>query len=174
MKKEIILKAYSVLDDLTPLKYDCGELCGKLCCSNNSDEEQLGMWLLPGEAELLKNQRNFKFTVARDNTESVICNGKCNRNLRPFSCRIYPYYASLDATPCGKIYIRINIDPRAKISCPIAQRKNHIRPKIAFLSGAKKAIRILLTDKDIRDDIIKTSDFLKSIEEMREKLLDKG
>ncbi len=167
---EIILSAYSLLEDITPVKYDCGSLCGSLCCQNNGkDGETLGMWLLPFEREVLKSYEDFTFSSANDGTETVFCKGKCDRRRRPFACRIYPYYAHISGSFGGRTRISIKTDPRARLSCPIAARDSYIRPSIEFVACAKAAVRILMKDETIKKDLIEISDFLSEIDQMQNK-----
>lgn len=177
MKKqlEILLAAYTLLEDVTPLRYDCGTLCSSLCCQNNGkDGETLGMWLLPYEKELFETAgiTNYTYSKAEDNTETVYCNGKCDRIYRPFACRIYPFYAHLSERSDGSTKITIKKDPRASISCPIAMKSSYLRPTIEFISCAKAAVRILMKDEKISKDLREMSEFLSEIDEMRRKLLD--
>ena len=44
-----VLRARMLLDALTPLKTDCGRLCGGACCQG---DETTGMLLFPGEDAL--------------------------------------------------------------------------------------------------------------------------
>lgn len=175
---ETLLKAYTILENLTPLKYDCGTLCSSLCCKNNSTEgETLGMWLLPYEKELLSalisddEQTEFTFGKAEDGTETVFCSGRCNRQFRPFACRIYPYYVNFTNDLSGGTKVKIKVDPRAKLSCPIAMNDSYLRPSIHFIKGVKDAVRVLIKDEKIKKDLIATSEFLSEIEEMQNKLL---
>ena len=47
---EIYKSIYRYWDDTTPLYGDCGKLCGKACCeSDETDEDETGMYLFPGE-----------------------------------------------------------------------------------------------------------------------------
>lgn len=167
---ETILLAYSLLEDVTPLKYDCGCLCDAFCCKNNGkDGETLGMWLLPYEREILGKCVDYTFGTAKDGTETVFCKGSCDRTLRPFACRIYPFYAHISESISGRAKISIRIDPRAKLTCPLAMRDSYLRPSIQFVSCAKAAVRILMKDEEIRKDLLETSDFLCEIEEMQNK-----
>ena len=38
--------AYSLLEEVTPLPADCGQLCGAACCKG---DDETGMYLFPGE-----------------------------------------------------------------------------------------------------------------------------
>lgn len=175
MKKhyEAILTAYHLLQDITPLKYNCGTLCDSLCCKNNGENgETLGMWLLPYEREVLSRCEDYTFAKAEDGTETVFCTGKCDRSKRPFACRIYPYYAHLCKMADGRIKITIKIDPRARLSCPIANRNSYLRASVYFKARVKMAIRSLMKDEKISKELFEISDFLYEIEEMQKKLFD--
>lgn len=166
---QIIKEAYYILNKETPLKYDCGKLCNSLCCRNNG--EDLGMWLLPYEKEVLKQYDTYTFHSSSDGTETVVCKGICDRNIRPFACRIYPYYPSLKRSEDGYIYIQIKVDPRARLSCPIVKYNNEYRPDIYFLSNLKRSVRVLLKSPEITKVLFEISDFLSEIEEMQKKVL---
>ena len=47
---ELLKKARDLLEELTPLKTDCGKVCGARCCRSLEGEET-GMLLFPGEEE---------------------------------------------------------------------------------------------------------------------------
>ena len=47
---EAVEQARALLETLTPLKRDCGRLCGARCCRSLEGEET-GMVLFPGEEE---------------------------------------------------------------------------------------------------------------------------
>ena len=174
---ETLLRAYTFLENTTPLRYDCGELCGSYCCQNNADEgETMGMWLLPFEKELLtaldnNENKHYTFEEANDGTQTVYCNGRCERAFRPFACRIYPFYAHIGKKQDGRTKITIKRDPRAKLTCPIAMTTSYLRPTIEFVTAAKAAVRELMKDDIIKKDIIEMSEFLAEIEEMQAKLL---
>ena len=112
---KIIKDAYAILNEETPMKYDCGRLCDSLCCKDNG--EGLGMWLLPGEKEILKEYDTYTFHKSDDKTEVVVCNGVCNRDVRPYACRIYPYYPSLTLLDDGYIDIIIPENKTAPYAC---------------------------------------------------------
>ena len=42
----LVKKAKDILKNVTPLKSDCGKMCGKLCCKGPDEK---GMRLFPGE-----------------------------------------------------------------------------------------------------------------------------
>ena len=51
MNKEILEHARALLLNLTPLRQDCGALCGGACCTPD-EEDRSGMMLFPGERAL--------------------------------------------------------------------------------------------------------------------------
>lgn len=165
-----LLCAYDLLCDVTPLRYDCGTLCGSLCCKGKDGNEEYGMWLLPTERELLENEGAYRFSTAEDGTETAVCFGHCRRFMRPFACRIYPYYAKLEKSGNGRINIRIKRDPRAALSCPLAADGTYLRPTPAFVRSAERAVRVLLRDEAMKKELFAVSDFLSEIEEMRRKI----
>lgn len=174
---EILLEAYSYLNEVTPVKFDCGRLCGSACCGENAGpegEEGMGMWLLPGEKELLEGEGGYTFKKNESETDCLICSGTCDRDFRPFACRIYPYYASLKQLPEGRIMIKIKPDPRSFISCPLvspyAVRK--YRPSAGFVKNAVRAVRLLLSRPTFRSELLEISSFLGEIEDMRQKFFD--
>lgn len=170
---ELLLEAYSYLDEVTPVKFNCGKLCSSLCCTDNAgnDEDAMGMWLLPGEKQILEGQDGYTFTKNESGTDCVVCNGVCNRHMRPFACRIYPYYASLKQLPDGRIMIKVKPDPRALISCPLVTGKG-FRPSAGFRRALIRAVRILLERKSFRQELMEISSFLGEIEEMRKKFFE--
>ncbi|MBE6622883.1 MAG: hypothetical protein E7621_01635 [Ruminococcaceae bacterium] len=172
-KKDLIFKAYDLLCDVTPKKNDCGLLCGGACCKENSshgeDGGQCGMLILPGEKELLEGAEEFSFVESHEG-DMLVCSGRCLRELRPFACRIFPFYPKINEVS-GKIYIKILPDPRASGICPIFNDPRRRKTHITFLRNAKKAVRILINDADIRKELISQSDMITDIEALRKKIL---
>ncbi len=113
---ELYKQIYRRLDNLTPVPFDCGELCGKLCCQG---DDESGMYLFPGEEKLFFGNDNF--SVLKTDIESgtravnlLVCHGPCKRTDRPLSCRIFPL-VPLYRKGCT---LEIIQDPRARI-CPL-------------------------------------------------------
>ena len=161
---DILHKAYLLTNDITPKKYDCGILCGSACCKDLSlsNIEETGMLLLPYEKEyLIKNGANESFFRESDGENFYICNTTCNRNLRSLSCRIFPYYPKIINDK-----IKIIKDIRAVSFCPLLSRRAAKRPNVYFLRAIKRAVRILVKNKDYYDEFVKTSDFLNCLCEM--------
>ncbi len=102
---------YNKISPLTPLYFDCGELCNQKCCQDNGK----GMILFPHEKEYL-NTLSTDFTIVENNDfDTLFCTGVCQRETRPIACVIYPLFPYLYED--GRLDIRIDI--RGKNSCPL-------------------------------------------------------
>ncbi len=174
-KHDLLLEAYDILSDITPKKYDCGRLCSAVCCGENTchgDEDDCGMLLLPGEKELLSGEAGFDFRDQADGSTLLVCNGNCIRDLRPFACRIFPFYPKLEQT--GKrLTVQILPDPRSRGICPILSDFRKRKTHVAFLRAAKKAVRVLMRDEDMRLELISQSEMISDIEKLRKMIFQK-
>ena len=161
---KIYKSIYDFYGDTTPLLVDCGKLCNGACCESDENEET-GMYLFPGEEELFKNNSDFKiidseFIYNGKAAKILICKGKCLRDLRPLSCRIFPI------VPYIKSYgFELIFDPRAKSICPLTELHDFSQLDTTFIKKTKKVVRLLLKFKetklflegltDILDDFLK-------------------
>lgn len=114
---ELYSSAYSMLENRTPVMFDCGKLCSAACCSNNG----LGMLLFPFEEEL-QSSFNTDFSINDSNIivdnhkiKLLKCTGSCNRSTRPLACRIFPLFPFVFED--GRI--SVEFDPRAAGTCPL-------------------------------------------------------
>ena len=124
------------LKNVTPLKRDCGRICGARCC-RPLEGENTGMLLFPGEAEAYAGKDGF---VVRKTAQGdlLLCSGVCDRNERPLSCRLFPLLPVI-GDDGG---IRVVTDLRAKAVCPLArQGKSAMDP--AFIDAVREAGEIL-------------------------------
>ena len=113
-----IRKIYEYFENATPVRYDCGNICGKKCCKG---EQKDGMLLFPGEEAIFSDNDNF--TVYFDEqyeSNAVICKGVCNRKERPLACRIFPYFIYSDSS-ADKLTPAPDI--RALDYCPLITEK---------------------------------------------------
>ena len=156
-KYALLRRAYALLEDVTPLKYDCGKLCAGACCKPDTvnTETKGGMSLLPYEDVLIGGADGFEVMDTQDG-KVLICNGRCERIFRPFQCRIFPYYARIDAETES---ISLRLDPRSVNVCPLALKKKGTRHSVYFHRYAIRAIRLLMRDEDFKRELIKTSEF---------------
>ena len=111
-----------LLNKKTPMKENCGDLCGARCCKDSDDGE--GMYLYPHEAEYLGDVSDFAkiflsdFQVCGKRTEILTCGGNCIREKRPLACRIFPLVPYI--SPEGDFFVIF--DPRAYSMCPLAKK----------------------------------------------------
>ncbi len=138
---EVYKDIYKRFDALTPVPFDCGALCGKLCCQGDGES---GMYLFPGEERLFAGKENFSvlqtdFTVSGRAVPLLICHGPCRRTERPLACRIFPLVPLYRKGSTLEI-IR---DPRASF-CPLTHRAaaDCIDPR--FIREVRRTFRLLL------------------------------
>ncbi len=148
----VYLQLYRLFDDVTPIKADCGQLCGKICCKGKDS----GMYLFPGEKNVYKllnpswmkieySDLEYKYNGKNIRVPILFCNGKCDRYQRPLACRIFPLTPYLNSD--GKL--EIIIDPRAKGICPLAKGLyiNEYTPN--FVKNIHKCFNILTKNKEV-------------------------
>ena len=129
------------LNQATPLKTDCGRVCGARCCRPLEGEET-GMLLFPGEVEAYAGKPGWKVRkTARG--DLVICPGTCERAERPLSCRLFPLLPVIGDS--GEV--RVTTDLRAKAVCPLArQGKNAMAPD--FIEAVREAGELLAKEDE--------------------------
>lgn len=160
-----VRRANALLRDRTPLWTDCGALCGARCCQG---DENTGMHLLPGEGALL---RSPGFTVREAGGEEyLICEGRCARDMRPFSCRIFPFFPVPVRMRSGRYMIRVLPDPRAFSVCPLLTNED-VRFDRRFLRAVGRAGRALMRCEETAKWLIGTADELAEIARLRDKLI---
>ena len=143
MNRARILDIYAAIGDTTPLKTDCGSLCGAACCQPDADG-QGGVALLPGEAELLEGIAwgSIQRDEAMD-APMLVCSGPCERDKRPFLCRVFPLCPVTGKS--GDWTVRM--DARARAVCPLAgSGLRALDPE--FVRGAARAARKLAEDPE--------------------------
>ena len=146
------------LNQLTPLKKDCGRICGARCCRPLEGEET-GMLLFPGEAEAYAGRAGWEIRkTARG--DLLLCSGTCNREERPLSCRLFPLLPLIGDD--GEI--RVVTDLRARAVCPLArQGKSAMDPM--FIEAVRQAGEILAAQDE-------QAVFLDMLEEEQNELKD--
>lgn len=150
-KKLLYKKAYRMLENSTPLKIDCGLICGQKCCKGDGNT---GMHLYPGEESLYNGQAPDFLKIRQEAFAAsevlfIVCNSHCHRSKRPLACRIYPYVPYLD----GDGRLSIIADPRAKYVCPLLTESLEFKSDFRFLLNLKKVFRYLIIDREIRSYI---------------------
>ena len=129
-------KAKKIMEDKTPLKKDCGLLCGKACCKGDGET---GMLLFPFEETSLP-------VTEKNGVRLCVCDGSCNRDERPLSCMIFPFFPYI--TPEGRI--KVIPDIRGSEVCPIVRNFTETRLDRRFLCRVKKVGRLLKEDEECR------------------------
>ena len=138
MLPESLKRARAILENVTPLKTDCGLTCNGLCC-RPLEGEMTGMLLFPGEDKYYEGREGYRMTET-DHGTLLICSGRCDRADRPLSCRLMPLIPLI--RPDG---VKVATDARAKAVCPLArQGKDALLPD--FVQAVRQAGRILAGD----------------------------
>ena len=152
------------LKNVTPLKRDCGRVCGARCCRPLEGEET-GMLLFPGEAEAYAGKAGFEVRkTARG--DLLICSGTCDREDRPLSCRLFPLLPVIGDD--GKV--RAVTDLRAKAVCPLArQGKSAMDP--AFADAVCEAGEILAAEDEQAVFLEMLEEEQSELKELRNRLM---
>lgn len=140
----LIHEAYDIIGNLTPLKNaDCGKLCGKICCRG----DKAGMLLFPGEESVFDGVPGFRIEeieyMDTSRIKLLLCDGECNRDLRPFACRIFPVAPNIDKEDGSITAIP---DIRGRRMCPVWDLKYADKN---FISAVKRAFELLSKDEQI-------------------------
>ena len=158
--KSVFEDIYRMLDEVTPLAFDCGELCGAACCRTDGASQDLRLYLLPGEAQVHEPENPW-LVWSTERTEdhclpaswgetvyTVACPGPegCERALRPIQCRTFPLEPHLTRKGALELVYYAGYLP---YECPLL--KGRFPLKGAFLEAVWKAWSLLITDPAIRD-----------------------
>ncbi len=162
MKKEdVILKCYKILEEETPLNFDCGKICKNKCCNG---DESTGMILFPGEDDLI--DENIEIKIAENGDKIAVCNGSCNRSKRPLSCRIYPFFPLIKEFN-GRKRVKVVFDLRA--DCPLCEGEYEFNKE--FLHRLKRVGKYLLLNEetsalylDLCDDFNEQIEFFEKLQ----------
>lgn len=151
--------AYRLLEDVTPLPFDCGKLCGKICCT--PWEKDVGIYLLPGEEVMFTGEEDWLVWESHSTEEYefcpswsgafyfVRCTRFCPREKRPFQCRSFPLVPHLKAD--GTLELRFN--EFGLYMCPIVKAQDMSILRSDFIRNVRLAWEILMKDPLIRDDV---------------------
>ena len=112
---------YRKFNRRTPLKSDCGIICGGACCKSDEGEDETGMYLFPGEEKMFE-KAGFRIEESAleyggKRAKILFCDGKCERKSRPLSCRIFPLFPYIDKF--GEL--RVITDKRGLFVCPLCR-----------------------------------------------------
>ena len=159
---------YGILDQVTPAVYDCGTLCGSVCCNNASfGTGESYIYLLPGEKEYLESVGCGLQIVREKRSDHYLpeswgeyvyvahCPGEkeCRRDVRPIQCRTFP----LQPYICDDGTLKMILS-RAELpySCPFVEGEALVSDE--FHKAVYEAWTILTEDETIRDIVRMDSD----------------
>ena len=147
MNREYLMKARTLLMNVTPMARDCGRSCGAACCQPDEDG-QGGVYLFPGEEELLGEIAWGK--VAEDSAvldgkraRMLVCEGMCEREKRPLGCMIFPLTPRLGED--GRV--DVGFDLRARTMCPLL-RYGMTGLRRDFVSAVREALGWIARDEE--------------------------
>jgi len=141
MNRDVLSRAYAILEEHTPMKTDCGLMCGAACCHPDEDG-QGGVYLFPGEAELLRDCE-WARVLPSPFAPVMLCDGACQRHRRPLGCRIFPLTPVRGKS--GRWTVRMDV--RARAMCPLVPSGiGGLDP--AFVRAARDALRCVAEDEE--------------------------
>ncbi len=159
---DALRKAREMLETVTPLKTDCGRVCGARCCRSLEGEET-GMLLFPGEEACYAGKPGWKLRKTPSGT-LLVCPGDCARDERPLACRIFPL---LPVIRNGEV--KVAADQRARAVCPLL--KQGIRGMDpAFAETVREAGKILTEDAAQRTFIERMTEEQDELKSLRDRL----
>ena len=142
--RHTVLAARALLENVTPLKTDCGRLCAAACCQG---DEATGMLLFPGEETLYEGCAfgsviDAEFSLGGRPSKLFVCSGSCERENRPLACRLFPLFLKFNEDGSTKL----RMDNRAKSVCPLTDYGVEALDS-AFVDAARQAYDVLLEDE---------------------------
>ncbi|MDD2189512.1 MAG: hypothetical protein PHV71_02880 [Eubacteriales bacterium] len=167
IRKNTYKAIYRLLNNVSPLPSDCGQLCSAACCSCGGDaidenglDFDMGIYLLPGEEKLFSRRETWlKWSIenAEDYEFPDSWQGKiyfvrcktpphCPREMRPLQCRFYPLAPYL--TEDEKL--RLILSPAdLPYRCPLVADNIPLQP--SFIKATHTVWKRLIRDPMIRD-----------------------
>lgn len=168
--RRLYKKVWKRIDKATLLPDDCGGLCNEKCCSGTEND---GMLLFPGEEYLYhdKDWCSIKDTNISLSDGYVIkllvCKGKCPRDERPLSCRIFPLIPYINEF--NRVDFRL--DPRSLRVCPVAQKPDVYPVQSKFIDNLYKGFPPLLKKEKVVEFIELLSEQYDDTIEVLEKFI---
>lgn len=160
IKRKTYQAIYRLLDRVSPVSYDCGTLCGAVCCTCGQDDEDLGIYLLPGEEKIHDRKDPWlRWTAERaedydfpdswtGNVYFVRCKTPpvCPREKRPLQCRTFPLTPHIDENDTLTL---IWNDVELPYECPLIKNGTELSP--SFIKATYTCWKHLLRDPLIYD-----------------------
>lgn len=154
--RNIYEKVYRLLDGVTPLSADCGQLCGKSCCKGDG---RTGMLLFPDEKTELK-------IIEENGRRLAVCDGECSRSDRPLSCMMFPFFPVENNGG-----IKITVDTRGINVCPMVAHSKEIRFSRRFMRHMRAAGKILYSDPECAAFMREIAEEIEDAEKINELLM---
>ena len=159
---DALFRAREKLNSITPLKRDCGRVCGSRCCDSLEGEET-GMLLFPGEDMLYRDREGWTIRQTPAGL-MVICPGTCSREDRPLACRLFPL---LPVIRDGAV--RAAVDQRAYAVCPLARQGiRALDPE--FTAAVRQAGEMLAADEEQRRFLEMLTEGQDELKQLRDRL----
>ncbi|MCR4724804.1 MAG: hypothetical protein K5772_05185 [Clostridia bacterium] len=171
---------YRLLDRVSPLDADCGQLCGAACCTSAyEDGEEMGIFLLPGEEQLHSPDDSWLDWSAEsaadlgfpDSWTGDVCFVHCKtpphcpREKRPIQCRTFPLAPHLSED--GELTLVYN-DLDLPYRCPLIDGQTPLNDN--FVQATQTVWEHLIRDPRIRDmvreDSIEREQAILQLQEM--------
>lgn len=152
-------KVYEIMD-VPPLDFDCGDLCGRICCQEY--RPGVGMYLLPGEERMFTGSEpwlRWSFRRAEDqdfptewkgHVAFVECNSRCPREKRPVQCRTFPLMPYIDSY--GVLTVRLDV-LNGPFLCPLVRYPKRYPLRDEFSDRVLEGWKLLIADPLIRSDV---------------------
>ena len=177
IRKSTYKAIYRLLDRVSPLPGDCGQLCGAACCNCGGDAAQadgldfeMGIYLLPGEEKLFTRKEDWLKWSAEDAEDydfPLSWSGKvyfvrcktpphCPRELRPLQCRFYPLSPYL--TEEGQLALILS-PTELPYRCPLITDRTTLQP--SFIKATRTVWNRLVQDPLIFDLVRMDSEALR-------------
>ncbi len=160
--KNTIRKIYDELDKVSPVDFDCGKLCGEVCCVYDEEDyrnEDLALYLIPGEELMYEDSDSFELYCLnpkevkypyswKDSVYLVKCKNppKCDRDIRPIQCRTFPLIPHI--TKKGDFHLIFD-ESEFPYKCPIIH--DDIRLNDDFITVTYNIWCILITNPLVYD-----------------------
>ena len=184
LSKRSFQAIYRFLDHFDPVTYDCGRLCGSICClcSTESDSNtpysetdenadySMGLYLLPGEEQIFTGKEDwivwgsieaseYEFPESWGNRRVPFfqcnCAPRCPREKRPLQCRTFPLAPHIDED--GILSVIMHKDP-LPYSCPLITQKESYPVNVDFAKATWLVWSHLVRDPLIFDLVEMDSD----------------
>ncbi|MBQ9210451.1 MAG: hypothetical protein IJ153_02025 [Clostridia bacterium] len=160
---DVVANAREMLAEITPLRTDCGRVCGARCCQSLEGEET-GMLLFPGEEDFYEDLEGWRMAPAGKDL-LLICPGECAREDRPLACRMFPLLPGWKED-----HVIVRTDERSRAVCPLArQGKKGMQPE--FVEAVRRAGEALYEDGEQRGFLNRLNEEQEDLKALRKQLL---